>query len=406
VGLLDFAYNQLCPGCGSMEYSRDSLDACDRSFHCTICNADREVLLDDRLEVSFSINPAVHALAIDPYRDFESYRRAHFSANYERSPQLVAFLKRSTLAVALLRPEQQQELRAVAKAGEALVLQSPDLHSQAMVRVVEGGAREVALNITERGFEVSELQVAPGATVRLINRRPGPAGAIFAPAWGPAGQAVVQHHPAHWRPFLTGKMLLNNQTFRELFRVQSLAPDLRLNLKSLTVLFTDLKGSTELYDRTGDVYAYQVVQEHFRLLGEAVRRNEGAIVKTMGDAIMATFSTSREAVAAAAEMMRAMEAVNARVKADGHETGLKVGLHEGSALAVNAEARLDYFGQTVNIAARVQALANAGEIWLTEPVLGAEGVEAALRQAGYTSERRVVSLKGVGSPTAVYRCGA
>ena len=48
---------------------------------------------------------------------------------------------------------------------------------------------------------------------------------------------------------------------------------------------------------------------------------------------------------------------------------------EGAALAVNAEARLDYFGQTVNIAARVQALAASGEIWMTEPVLAAEGVD-------------------------------
>ncbi|MBL8957485.1 MAG: adenylate/guanylate cyclase domain-containing protein [Myxococcaceae bacterium] len=204
------------------------------------------------------------------------------------------------------------------------------------------------------------------------------------------------------RKFVTGKVLLNNQSFRDLFRVQSLAPDLKLNLKSLTLLFTDLKGSTELYDRTGDVSADGIVQEHFRVLAEAVRRHDGAIVKTMGDAIMASFSTSRDAVA----MMNAMEAVNQKVKADGYETGLKVGLHEGSALAVNAESRLDYFGQTVNIAARVQAVASSGEIWVTGAVLAAEGVAEALRELRLGTERKVVSLKGVGAPTPVFRLAA
>ncbi len=135
-----------------------------------------------------------------------------------------------------------------------------------------------------------------------------------------------------------------------------------------------------------------------------MRKHDGAIVKTMGDAIMASFSTSRDAVAAAVDMMASMESVNAKVKADGHETGLKVGLHEGSALAVNAESRLDYFGQTVNIAARVQALAASGEIWLTESVLASDGVGAALEKSGYSKERKVVALKGVGAPTPVFRC--
>jgi class 3 adenylate cyclase len=254
------------------------------------------------------------------------------------------------------------------------------------------------------GPEVTALKVAPGRVrLTLKNSRPGKMAVFFAAEMVEELRALGAKTPAVWLKYVTGKMLLNNQTFRDLFRVQTLAPDLKLSLKSLTLLFTDLKGSTELYDRTGDVYAYQVVQEHFRLLAEAVRRHDGAIVKTMGDAIMASFSTPRDAVAAAVEMMKGMEAVNARVKADGHETGLKVGVHEGSALAVNAESRLDYFGQTVNIAARVQALAASGEIWISESVAGGAGVSPLLEGAGFASERKVVALKGVGAPTPVFR---
>jgi class 3 adenylate cyclase len=75
----------------------------------------------------------------------------------------------------------------------------------------------------------------------------------------------------------------------------------------------------------------------------------------------------------------------------------------GAALATNADDRLDYFGQTVNIAARVQALAQAGEIWLTEPVFQTDGVKNAFIDSGYHNQKHPVSLKGVGQPTLVYQ---
>src|SRR6185436_11572622 len=105
----------------------------------------------------------------------------------------------------------------------------------------------------------------------------------------------------------------------------------RLSIKNLTLLFTDLRGSTDLYDKTGDFFAYKIVQDHFDELGESIRRNSRAIIKTMGDAVMTNFSSPRHGVRAALDMMARVEKLNERLRADGHETGLKVGLHEGSA---------------------------------------------------------------------------
>src|SRR5262249_39544054 len=155
---------------------------------------------------------------------------------------------------------------------------------------------------------------------------------------------------------------------------------------------------TALYDRKGDVFAYNLVQEHYKILAESVRENSGAVIKTMGDAIMATFSSPLDGANAAIEMMERMKHFNARLTQEDHALGLKIGLHEGSALAVNAEDRLDYFGQAVNIAARVQALAQADEIYITEPVFQADGVRSAFADNGYSEENRSVLLKGVGQP--------
>ena len=78
------------------------------------------------------------------------------------------------------------------------------------------------------------------------------------------------------RPFLTAKRLLTNQTFRDLYRTDTLDVDQRLKITSLTFLFTDLKGSTELYERVGDLVAFDLVRAHFRVLHEIVAAEGGA----------------------------------------------------------------------------------------------------------------------------------
>src|SRR4029079_19382269 len=94
---------------------------------------------------------------------------------------------------------------------------------------------------------------------------------------------------ARRRPVLTAKRLLTNQTFRDLYRTDTLAIDQRLKITSLTFLFTDLKGSTGLYERVGALVAFDLVQAHFRVLHDIVAAESGAVVKTIGDAVMATF---------------------------------------------------------------------------------------------------------------------
>ena len=104
------------------------------------------------------------------------------------------------------------------------------------------------------------------------------------------------------KPFLTAKRLLTNQIFHDIYRTNTLDVDQRLKITSLTFLFTDLKGSTELYERVGDLAAFDLVRAHFRMLQEIVALEGGAVVKTIGDAVMATFPTPDRAVAAALRM--------------------------------------------------------------------------------------------------------
>jgi len=203
------------------------------------------------------------------------------------------------------------------------------------------------------------------------------------------------------RPFLTAKRLLTNQTFRDLYRPDSLVDvDQRLKITSLTFLFTDLKGSTELYERVGDLAAYDLVKAHFGVLNQIVAGESGAVVKTIGDAVMATFPAPERGLSAALRMREAMRALNAERGRE--DLTLKIGVHEGPCLAVSLNDRLDYFGQTVNIAARVQGLAVSRSIFATQPVVEHPAAARVLSETGLTPQAQQCTLRGISDNFRVY----
>ena len=174
-----------------------------------------------------------------------------------------------------------------------------------------------------------------------------------------------------------------------------------MKITSLTFLFTDLKGSTELYERVGDLVAFDLVREHFRTLNEIVAAEGGAVVKTIGDAVMATFLTPDHALSAALRMREAMRRAE-RPTHGREDLLLKIGIHEGPCLAVNLNERQDYFGQTVNIASRVQGLAQTRSILATAPVIDNPRSAEVLGNNGQKPLAQSHPLRGVAAEMAVY----
>ncbi|MFD3164604.1 adenylate/guanylate cyclase domain-containing protein [Herpetosiphon sp. NSE202] len=173
----------------------------------------------------------------------------------------------------------------------------------------------------------------------------------------------------------TSHELLTVQAFRDLFIDEPLPDGESFQIKWAALMFTDLGGSTALYARKGDPRAYSLVREHFNILFNVVNQAGGAVVKTIGDAIMAVFVDGAAAVKAGQNALIAIEAFNReRELADDERLTLKVGVHAGPTLAVTLNDRLDYFGTTVNAAARVQSSANYAELVVTQQVLEAPGV--------------------------------
>jgi class 3 adenylate cyclase len=245
------------------------------------------------------------------------------------------------------------------------------------------------------------------AKVETTTLRPGPlqltldnkAGVRVLPTVMVAADAL-HHLIGRRKPFLTAKRMLSNQTFRDVFKADNLNIDQRLKITSLTFLFTDLKSSTALYERVGDLAAFDLVRAHFRALLDIINAEKGAVVKTIGDAVMATFVKPEHALAAGLRMRDAMASLNAERGSE--ELVVKIGIHEGPCLAVMLNDRQDYFGQTVNIAARVQSLSTAQEIHLTAPVIAAPGVADILERAHILPIQKQAALRGIADKMMVY----
>ena len=406
IGLLDFSFQTICD-CGVTEFSFTVLQELpEKDFYCSLC--DKPVLadLDDRVEVLFNINSSVKKLAIDPYTDIATYLKYFHSPSIELSPQILEFIN-SGCKEFLVASGTTHLLEFNALPNCQYRFTSLGFHSLMYLKISEKISltpQVFTIDLLPSGLPPLPIYANAGQIILHINNQTLATVGLGLYLIDRAKQDELNAlYPPKIKPYLTAKILLNNQSFRTLFRTQPESNNLRLNIRSLTILFTDLKGSTELYDRLGDTQAYSLVQEHFRILTRAVQQGGGAIIKTIGDAIMATFATPREGMQAAIAMMEGIEKFNHSIDQE-LNLGLKIGLHIGSALVVNLDERLDYFGQNVNIAARVQGLAKSGEIWITESVYQEETIPAMLEEQGYQTTQHAVTIKGVEKTTTVFQC--
>ncbi len=402
-GLFDLEWGMVCPMCGAITHTVADLDrVAEDVLHCALCRRDAPSVLDDTVEVSFAYVPS--GTVVDLHGDFGAFQRYHTSTSYPYRQQWLGYHARNMVADVKLAAGERAELSYEADEGEVFRLLCMDTHSGAKLQAAGSPASRgpVSVELTDAGFSRTELSVPSGTvTLSIANNTEQPVWCHVMRVVMPEIIAMVGNTMPQFGPRLTGKTLLNNQTFRDHFALDALAPDLKLKLRSLTLLFTDLKGSTALYDREGDMAAYRLVQDHFAALKTVVRDHSGALIKTMGDAVMAAFPTVTDGTSAAIEMMAAMQALASERGTS--DVGLKVGLHAGPALAINAGRTLDYFGQTVNIAARVQGLADAGDICLTNALNDRDTVPALLSEAGYSGRSETARLKGVSAEERIFR---
>ncbi len=200
---------------------------------------------------------------------------------------------------------------------------------------------------------------------------------------------------------VSGHRMLTLQTFRDLFPRETLPPSESLQIRRVAILFTDLTGSTALYSRRGDARAFDLVRQHFNLLFQLVDENNGVVVKTIGDAVMGAFTNPADALQAAIAMHRKLAILNQDLALPPEDhLILKVGIDVGPCICVTLNDRPDYFGITVNTAARVQATSTGNAIAITDALVNDRSVADTLRDC--TWQRRDLLLKGLDAPVMVH----
>ena len=403
LGLFELSWNVLCPGCGGVLDAGASLKSVNRAeYACALCAAGYEPTLDEMVEVTFTVTPRTRRIAAhspDDLPPLEYYRQIFWSSGIDLpDADFETAIADVTLELLDLPPGEKAMLSLTLPA-EFVIVFDPVTHSAQFIDVKGEPTRErqtLSMVFNRVRAHNPTLVMRPGPLRLALDNRTD---TRVVPGVYVAGKAMHEMLGKR-RPFLTAKRLLTNQTFREIYRTSTLDVDQRLKITSLTFLFTDLKGSTALYERVGDLVAFDIVKEHFRILQEIIATESGAVVKTIGDAVMATFPTPDRALAAALHIRDAMGALNAQHQNE--DLLLKIGLHEGPCLAVMLNDRQDYFGQTVNIAARVQGLAVSHSILATSSVVLHPQVSERLEADGIKPAARWLPVRGIAHELAVY----
>lgn len=403
LGLFELSWNVLCPGCGGVLDANTSLKSVQsEQYTCALCAAGYEPTLDEMVEVTFTVSPRLRRIAAhDPDRlpPLEYFRQIYWGSGIDLPEGDFAERVDDFVIEVLELPPGERAIISLQLPEGFVIVFEPVTHAAQFLDVQGAPAKDrQALSLVfDRGHRHHETLVLHPGPLRIsvenhTDVRTLPSVCVA----NDALHALLGRR----RPFLTAKKLLSNQTFRDIYRTDTLDVNQRLKITSLTFLFTDLRGSTELYERVGDLAAFDLVQAHFGVLNEIVAAEAGAVVKTIGDAVMATFPTPDRAVAAAMRMREAMRRLNAERR--GEDLLLKIGIHEGPCIAVNLNERQDYFGQTVNIASRVQHLAAAQEIFATGVVLDDPRAAGLLSQQGITPKAQSAALRGIADEISIY----
>jgi class 3 adenylate cyclase len=430
LGLFEMEWHMVCACCGHVFQNLRGMGDLHAHFVCNICRMDNTITLDDFIQVVFTVAPTIRLLAYHTPASLaaDDYLfRYRLAVGLDRFPQQVSndsYLQQATKALTYLEPG--SELEDVWEATPGLIYVGDIIKCIVATLYVYPATPGAATNVRQ-SFEIrfdaeSTINTTPSMPARVeeIPTSTGPKEFAFthfaALPSGPLSLHLINQSadrvllwginlPANvgdtwvaFQPFLSGKRLLTTQTFRNLFRTETVASDEGLGVRDITFLFTDLKGSTALYDQLGDLQAYHLVRQHFDALTQVITQRAGAVVKTIGDAVMATFLSPLSAVQAALDMLKKIDEFN---HGRAEPLILKIGLHRGHSIVVSLNDRLDYFGQTVNIASRVQGLAEAHEIYLSQDVYAATDVATCL--ADYFITPGQVTVKGVSGALQVYK---
>lgn len=356
AGLCELRWQINCPVCRVAAQVVGTLADVTGNVHCAACNIGYDVDFGKHVEAVFQCHPAIRVVETSVY--------------CASSP---SFLPHVVAQLAVTPGPSRTELTDLV-AG-ALHLRLLNGRQSTDIDLPTGASLHVTIDRDQLQAQITHTKDQAALVVESALERPA---VLMVERAGADGSAVL------------GSVVASFPDFLDLFATEAPATGVELSIAHLALLFSDLTGSTALYQSVGDARAFAIVQEHFRDMTEVVTAHGGAIVKTMGDAVMATFPSEHDAIKSAIAMTQ-----RCREHHGAQGLGAKLGVYAGACLAVRANDRLDFFGTTVNLAARLQAQANGGQLVITAEQAQQQEVRSLL--APFKQSPFKAHLKGIAS---------
>jgi len=365
LGILAMGWELLCPRCRGAKARVEHLHDLPKGAHCSSCNIDYQRDFSRNVELTFRPEPWLRPLPQGEFCLLGQGSTPHVKLQAEVAPH-------SSKSFALTLRAGPYRFRTVEAGGEV----DADITGGMIPEVMASGS---AITASKNGQKDEFV-------VRNDTDRP----LVF----------VVEDRD--WaKDALTGERVIAMPAFRRLCPEQLLRPGDDADISRIAIVFTDLQGSTKLYDTLGDANAYRLVRDHFAFLSKRVQAHNGFIVKTVGDAVMAAFHDPADAVRAVLAIQDDVADFN-RGRGDAGIV-LKLGLHVGPCIAVTVGDLLDYFGSAVNIASRLEHQCRGGEVIISQAVLADPEAREAL--AGRKLTEDSATLRGLSEPVRFVRIG-
>jgi class 3 adenylate cyclase len=367
AGLFNLRWGVICTSCRGTPNAFGSLESLRTDLHCPSCNIAYGPQFDRSVEVTFDPKPIGRGVDVPLFCVASPERSAHVLAQTALQPG-----EQTVIDVEL--PPGSYDINAIGAGMTPFVVSHEALRVGSLASI----EHEHVVFPHEIGAGPAEIAIE-----NLLDR-----------------EAIVRIEEGRWPDTIaTAAQVTAMQDFRDLFSSEVLAPGLELGIQSIAILFTDLIGSTAMYSSAGDAPAFRIVTDHFDRIRAVFDRCDGAIVKTIGDAVMGVFGSPADCLRAALELDASVRGL----AYDGMPLRLRVGFHFGPCIAMRANDRIDYFGTTVNLAARLESQAGAGEVVLARGIAERPDVAALLQSSGRALSGASVSVKGFAAPVEVVR---
>lgn len=358
LGLLNLTWDIICPHCKGIRERSNHLWDIQEQINCDACNIDFSSSGLNAIEISFHPNPAIKKIEPVVYCSAEPAKKPHIKFQKRVPPGDHEIFE-------LPRHELTWRLRVQGEKIYTLVTIDPDSEKTELVW---------SSNLNDQ-----VLSGGPGSKILMENT-------------GESNLTFVIEEDTQDDKALRPRDLFNYQDFHDLFEGESLAADLSIDVGIQNIVFADVVKSTELYSREGDTRAFSIMRKYFRLAHELAEKFNGAIIKTMGDAVLLSFNDPMDAMKASINFIRKLDNPSTEIP-----VSTRISINRGPCLAVNLNSSIDYFGQPVNITAKLQQYADAGEIVATNDFLSVDEVKHYLSARGFAFKRPMkAQVQGAG----------